>query len=254
MMADHYVDVVNEKDEVIGRELKSRRLEGLISRVVVIMIMDSNGNVIVGKRGPHKRFDANQFDLVCGNVNSGEDYHEAAARELKEELGLGCPLVMLDKYYLENVHDGMKVRIFCAAFLGRSDEEPRLNHELVSFKRMSLAEIDSGMRESPDDFTQGFIKEFERLRSKLPRPDGNPRIILATKSLPRQEAFSLLRLDFVADSAGIDEKFEGRPDNPEELVKILAKLKAEAVVRKYKEGIVIGFDSVGRFEGLIMEK
>ena len=175
-MADHYVDVVNEKDEVIGRELKSRRLEGFISRVVAIMIMDSKGRVIVGKRVPHKRFDPDQYDLVCGNVNSGEDYHQAAARELKEELGMECPLVMLDKYYLENVHDGRKVRIFCAAFIGRSDEEPQLNHELASFRRMNLKEIESGMAERPQEFTQGFIKEFGRLRSRISGEVNSPRI------------------------------------------------------------------------------
>jgi 8-oxo-dGTP pyrophosphatase MutT (NUDIX family) len=167
-MADHLVDVVNEKDEVIGRELKSRRLEiGFISRVIAIMVMDSRGRVLIVRRAPHKRIEANLHDLVCGNVVSGESYQQAAARELEEELGMRCPLTMLDKYYLENVHEGGTARIFCAAFLGRSDEEPRLNHELVSFRRMSPGEIDSEMRESPGKFTQGFIKEFSRLKSAI---------------------------------------------------------------------------------------
>jgi len=80
------------------------------------------------------------------------------------------------------------------------------------------------------------------------------KIILATSSPYRQEAFSFLDLDFIAEGSNVDEKFAGRPDDPEELVKYLSKLKAEAVANKYKEGIIIGFDSVGYFKGKILEK
>ena len=40
-MADHYVDIVNENDEVIGKELKSKKPElNFVSRVVAIMVKD----------------------------------------------------------------------------------------------------------------------------------------------------------------------------------------------------------------------
>src|SRR4030043_574475 len=43
-MADYYLDIVNEKDEVVGKELKSRTLEkGFISRVAAIYLCDSDG-------------------------------------------------------------------------------------------------------------------------------------------------------------------------------------------------------------------
>jgi len=80
------------------------------------------------------------------------------------------------------------------------------------------------------------------------------KIILATSSPYRQEAFRFLDLDFVAEDSAVDEKFEGRPDSPQELVLHLAKLKAEAVARNHSSGIVIGFDSVGWFDGKILEK
>jgi len=80
------------------------------------------------------------------------------------------------------------------------------------------------------------------------------KIILATSSPYRQEAFRFLGLDFVAQSSDIDEYFNGRPDSPEELVLCLAKIKAEAVAKKYDIGIVIGFDSIGWFNGQVLEK
>ena len=80
------------------------------------------------------------------------------------------------------------------------------------------------------------------------------RIILATGSPYRREAFSFLNLDFIAESSSVDEDFEGRPSDPVQLVKELAKRKAENVAGRYSQGIIVGFDSVGWFEGEILEK
>ena len=79
-------------------------------------------------------------------------------------------------------------------------------------------------------------------------------IILATKSPYRKKFFEELDLDFVCEGSDINENFENRPKDPKELVKCLAKLKAEAVVKNHTSGIIIGFDSVGCFHGEIFEK
>ncbi|HLE06133.1 MAG TPA: Maf family protein [Candidatus Nanoarchaeia archaeon] len=50
-------------------------------------------------------------------------------------------------------------------------------------------------------------------------------IILATSSPYRQEAFKMLGLKFIAQSSEVNEKFANRPNDPEELVKLLSKLK-----------------------------
>lgn len=80
------------------------------------------------------------------------------------------------------------------------------------------------------------------------------KIILATTSPYRIKAFKMLGLGFEAEASNAEEKFAGRPNDPEALVKELARLKAETVAKNHKEGIVIGFDSIGFFEGKILEK
>lgn len=80
------------------------------------------------------------------------------------------------------------------------------------------------------------------------------RIILATTSPHRQAAFRLLGLDFVMEGSKVNEYTDDRPKDPKELVQYLAKLKAGAVAKNHKEGIVLGFDTVGIFESRIMEK
>lgn len=81
-----------------------------------------------------------------------------------------------------------------------------------------------------------------------------PKIILATTSPYRIEAFRMLGIEFETAESKIEENFFGRPDKPEELVKELARRKAEAVAEKHSDGIIIGFDSVGFFAGKILEK
>jgi septum formation protein len=80
------------------------------------------------------------------------------------------------------------------------------------------------------------------------------KIILATSSPYRIKAFKMLGITFEAEASNAEEKFAGRPNEPEALVKELARKKAEAVAKRQGEGIVIGFDSIGFFEGKILEK
>ena len=80
------------------------------------------------------------------------------------------------------------------------------------------------------------------------------KIILATKSPYRKEAFGFLGFKFTTEGSKINEQFTGRPKEPRKLVKELARLKAEVVAKNYKQGIVIGFDSVGYINGKVLEK
>jgi len=80
------------------------------------------------------------------------------------------------------------------------------------------------------------------------------KIILATASPHRLNAFRQLGLDFEVEGSKVKEDFDGRPEKAEELVAHLSKLKAESVAQKYREGVVIGFDGVGCFNGVILEK
>ncbi|MBU4369810.1 septum formation protein Maf [Patescibacteria group bacterium] len=79
------------------------------------------------------------------------------------------------------------------------------------------------------------------------------KIVLATKSPYRRETFGYLGIPFEAEGSNVDESQLER-DNPEKLIKELAKLKAEAVAKNHSDAIVIGMDSVTYFDGRILEK
>jgi septum formation protein len=71
----------------------------------------------------------------------------------------------------------------------------------------------------------------------------SPALVLASSSPRRKELLAGLGLTFTIDPSDADESFlPGTP--PEEVVRMLALRKAESVAARYKEGLVIGSDTI----------
>jgi len=87
---DEWFDVVNARDEVVGRE--TRRVvhaTGLWHRAAHILVFDTAGRVFLQKRSMKKDLSPGLWDSSCsGHVDAGEDYAAAAVRELGEEIGV----------------------------------------------------------------------------------------------------------------------------------------------------------------------
>jgi isopentenyl-diphosphate delta-isomerase type 1 len=86
---EEWFDVVNERDEVVGRELRQVvHAKGLRHRAVHILVFNRNGEVFLQKRSQSKDVSPGLWTVSCsGHVDAGEDYDTAAIRELGEELG-----------------------------------------------------------------------------------------------------------------------------------------------------------------------
>lgn len=94
-MPEEIFDVVNARDEVIGRRPRSEvhRL-GLMHRAVHILVYNARGEVFLQKRSMTKDRQPGLWDSsASGHVDSGEDYDSSAVRELGEELGLKVAFV-----------------------------------------------------------------------------------------------------------------------------------------------------------------
>ena len=89
-MAEEYFDVVNERDEPIGRATRREvHARELLHRSVHVLVFDSCGRVFLQKRSMAKDMDPGLWDSSCsGHVDAGEDYDTAVVRELDEELGI----------------------------------------------------------------------------------------------------------------------------------------------------------------------
>jgi len=87
---DEIFDVVNERDEVIGRSTRREvHARGLRHRAVHVLVFDARGRVFLQKRSMAKDSAPGCWDSSCsGHLDAGEDYLHAAVRELVEEIGL----------------------------------------------------------------------------------------------------------------------------------------------------------------------
>jgi isopentenyldiphosphate isomerase len=88
--ADEVFDVVNDRDEVIGRETRGNvhRL-GLKHRAVHVLVFNRRGEVFLQKRSMKKDTSPGAWDSsASGHLDTGEDYDACAVRELSEEIGL----------------------------------------------------------------------------------------------------------------------------------------------------------------------
>jgi isopentenyldiphosphate isomerase len=92
-MNEEIFDVVNERDEVIGRQTRNEvhRL-GLMHRAVHVLVFNAAGQIFLQKRSMKKDRQPGLWDSsASGHVDAGEDYDRCALRELREEIGLQLP-------------------------------------------------------------------------------------------------------------------------------------------------------------------
>ncbi len=86
-MSEEILDLVNDKDEVIGTAPRKEVNEkGLLYRCAGIYVF-SNNKIVLQKRSPKKRIRPSNWAIVEETVKSGETYEQAAKRGVKEELG-----------------------------------------------------------------------------------------------------------------------------------------------------------------------
>lgn len=168
-MDDELLDLVDEKDEIIGTLYRSeyhRIIDEQLGyiRAVDLFLVNSRGEVFVPTRTAHKTIAPSGYDYsVGGHVSLGEDYLTSLVREAEEELNVKIDqksLIFIEK----NVFDD--IRYIISLYAMKFDETPNIN---------------------PDDFTHAEWKTPAKLISEI--DDGHP-----AKSSLRHSANVLLQL------------------------------------------------------------
>ncbi len=91
--SEELVDLIDRDDRVIGRTSRRQvRAENRLHRGVGILCMNPEGLIYVHKRTDTKDVFPGMYDMFVGGVvGAGENYDEAARREIAEELGIVGP-------------------------------------------------------------------------------------------------------------------------------------------------------------------
>jgi len=103
MSTDELLDLVDEKDNIIGEVWKSKANTNpnVIHREVALLIYDDQKRVLIQKRSMKKKNDPGLWIIsVAGHVPKGMTPLQAAHMELKEELGFDTKLKFINKYLL----------------------------------------------------------------------------------------------------------------------------------------------------------
>lgn len=120
MMNDELLDIVNEKDEVIGQRLRSAIYANKNTnfRVVNAFLINQDGKLWIPRRAANKSIFPLCLDAsMGGHVSSGEFYEQALERELMEELRIdlnSCSYECIGKL-MPHIHQTsafMKVYLF----------------------------------------------------------------------------------------------------------------------------------------------
>jgi isopentenyldiphosphate isomerase len=166
-MSEEIFDVVNARDEVIGRKPRSEvhRL-GLMHRAVHVLVFNRRGHLFLQKRSMLKDRQPGLWDSsASGHVDSGEDYDTCARRDLQEELGLRLetPLEKLFKISACPQTDQEHVWVYRCGAEGPFALDPR---EIETGNWHSPAEIDEWIKQAPGDFATAFIFLWGRLNTR----------------------------------------------------------------------------------------
>src|SRR5689334_14359113 len=163
-MAEEIFDVVDERDEVIGKRPRSEvhRL-GLMHRATHVLVFNKRGRVFLQKRSMTKDRQPGLWDSsVSGHVDSGEEYDACAVRELREEIGLEVSHVprRLFKLAASAETDQEHVWVYTCEAEGPFQLHP---DEIERGDWFEPDEVTRWMKERPHDFASALLMIWKRV-------------------------------------------------------------------------------------------
>jgi 16S rRNA (adenine1518-N6/adenine1519-N6)-dimethyltransferase len=163
-MAHPPVVVVDKHDRVIGAEmLDIVWKKGLYHRIVRIMAVDEDGNILLQRRAAHMRLYPNCWDhSAAGHVDDGNSYDEAAEREVAEEIGVtGVALEPVASYPTNGEFEGRILHRFNRLYrvhLKKSTKFHIEEDEVGEVRWFSPAELHDLVHNHPEQCTPDLVQ------------------------------------------------------------------------------------------------
>jgi len=166
---DEPLILVDEHDQVIGHMAKDacHDGDGKLHRAFSVFVFNGQGQLLLQQRSGEKRL----WPLVwsnscCSHPRRGEQTEEAAARRIREELGLATELTYLFKFqYQARWRDLGSENELCSVWIGRSDDAVQVNqNEINAWKFIDPQALEAELELHPDHYTPWLRMEWARMR------------------------------------------------------------------------------------------
>jgi isopentenyl-diphosphate delta-isomerase len=156
------VVLVDENDNEIGlmEKLQAHTIPAL-HRAVSVFIFNSERQMLLQRRSESKYHSASLWtNTACTHPYHGESNLVAAARRLKQEMGLESDLKEVFQFiYQAEVGMGLTEYEYDHVFIGLSDELPNPNpDEVCEYEYIDLDDLKERLQTDPYQFTAWFRK------------------------------------------------------------------------------------------------
>ena len=159
--------LVNEKDDMVGKEIREKCHfgDGLLHRAIAIFIFNDKNQLLLTQRSEYKKLWPNFWDAsCCTHVYENEDYEKAGERRLPQELGFSCNLKFLFKFqYKAKYKDIGSENEICALLIGKHNNEIKENpKEVMNYKWISINKLKEDINKNQNKYTSWLKIAFNK--------------------------------------------------------------------------------------------
>ncbi len=143
--------------------------QALLHAAVSVFIFNARGELLLQRRAPGKYHSGGLWtNTACSHPRGGEASHAAAARALREELGIRCALEPAGVFtYRADVGSGLVEHERDEVFVGSCDDAPTADPaEVAELRWIAPPAIDTELREHPARFTAWFPQAWALVASR----------------------------------------------------------------------------------------
>jgi len=161
------VILVNEHDVVVGQaEKQAAHRAGALHRAFSVFVQDGAGRVLLQRRALSKYHSGGLWsNTCCGHPRPGEDTRAAAARRLREEMGLECSLEPAGAFVYRAQLGELVEHEYDHVFAGRFDGSPAPDPvEVAEWRWVGVEQLEKDLGAFPERYTVWLAQALEHLK------------------------------------------------------------------------------------------